>query len=54
MQERTVNEVIKKWRNISSQTKKEEAKYRREVCKTGGGPAPPLVNTSDLSQKVTV
>ncbi|XP_052710793.1 uncharacterized protein LOC128185167 [Crassostrea angulata] len=33
----------KKWRDISSQTKKKEAQYRRELGKTGGGPAPSSV-----------
>lgn len=37
---------------MSSQTKKKEAEFRRDRSKTGGGPAPTPVNTSDLSQKV--
>lgn len=52
IQERTSAEIIKKWRDISSQTKKKEAQYRRELGKTGGGPAPSPVNTSDIGQKV--
>ncbi|XP_062598589.1 uncharacterized protein LOC134260019, partial [Saccostrea cucullata] len=51
-QERSPAEVCKKWRDISSQTKKKEAEFRRERTKTGGGPAPSPVNTSDISQKV--
>ncbi|XP_062605940.1 uncharacterized protein LOC134267744 [Saccostrea cucullata] len=50
IQERTSAEIIKKWRDISSQTKKKEAHYRRELVRTGGGPAP--VNSSDIGQKV--
>nr|XP_034322456.1 uncharacterized protein LOC117688479 [Crassostrea gigas] len=38
--------------DLSSQTKKKEAEFRRDRSKTGGGPAPTPVNTSDLSQKV--
>ncbi|XP_062598292.1 uncharacterized protein LOC134259714, partial [Saccostrea cucullata] len=52
IQERTSAEIIKKWRDISSQTKKKEAHYRRELVRTGGGPAPAPVNSSDIGQKV--
>ncbi|XP_061162656.1 uncharacterized protein LOC133171883 [Saccostrea echinata] len=52
IQERTSAGIIKKWRDISSQTKKKEAQYRRELVRTGGGPAPAPANSSDISQKV--
>ncbi|XP_052694429.1 nuclear apoptosis-inducing factor 1-like [Crassostrea angulata] len=52
VQERSPAEICKKWRDLSSQTKKKEAEFRRDMSKTGGGPAPTPVNTSDLSQKV--
>lgn len=52
VQERSPAEICKKWRDLSSQTKKKEAEFRRDRSKTGGGPAPTPVNTSDLSQKV--
>uniref|UniRef100_A0A8W8P3U4 Uncharacterized protein n=1 Tax=Magallana gigas TaxID=29159 RepID=A0A8W8P3U4_MAGGI len=52
IQERTSAEIIKKWRDISSQIKEKEAQYGRELGKTGGGPAPSSVNTSDIGQKV--
>eukprot|EP00105_Crassostrea_gigas_P034947 XP_019919095.1 PREDICTED: uncharacterized protein LOC109617438 [Crassostrea gigas] len=52
VQERSPAEKCKKCRDLSSQTKKKVAEFRRDRSKTGGGPALTPVNTSDLSQKV--
>nr|XP_022319969.1 nuclear apoptosis-inducing factor 1-like isoform X2 [Crassostrea virginica] len=52
IQERTSAEIVKKWRDISSQAKKKEAQFRREQVKTGGGPPPLPVNTNDIDQKI--
>nr|XP_022332179.1 nuclear apoptosis-inducing factor 1-like isoform X1 [Crassostrea virginica] len=52
IQERTSAEIVKKWRDISSQAKKKEAQFRREQVKTGDGPPPLPVNTNDIDQKI--
>ncbi|XP_064637868.1 uncharacterized protein LOC135494047 [Lineus longissimus] len=43
-------DYLKKWQNLCSNAKDEYRKYRKELAKTGGGPAP--VEPSLISQKV--
>ena len=40
VESRSVQEVKDKWKNLQSAAKKEFAGFRKEICKTGGGPAP--------------
>ena len=40
VERRTVLEVREKWKNLHSSAKKEFASFKKDIKKTGGGPAP--------------
>ncbi|XP_064606890.1 uncharacterized protein LOC135471548 isoform X3 [Liolophura sinensis] len=50
--ERTVEEIKKKWSDLSSQVKRKEARRRADARKTGGGA--PMEEPSDTELKMTV
>ncbi|XP_064596719.1 uncharacterized protein LOC135463390 [Liolophura sinensis] len=50
--ERTVEEIKKKWSDLSSQVKRKEARRRADARKTGGGA--PMEEPSDMELKMTV
>ncbi|XP_064597739.1 nuclear apoptosis-inducing factor 1-like [Liolophura sinensis] len=49
--ERTVEEIEKKWSDLSSQVKHKEARRRADARKTGGGA--PMEESSDTELKVS-
>ena len=48
VESRLVQEVKDKWKNLQSTAKREFAGFRKESCKTGGGPAPRMPTFATL------
>ncbi|CAG2192788.1 unnamed protein product [Mytilus edulis] len=48
IQSRSVTQVKKKWLDLQSDARKKESKRRRDSSMTGGGPAPPEIDSNEL------